>query len=121
MFKSRSPSPTTAAPVRSASETGYQSSDVDAVALRKLTRKIDLRIIPLFIFLYTMTFLDRVNIGNARLWHLEADLGMAGYDYNLAVLVFYIPYMLLEIPSNMLLNRLKPRYYIASLVFLWGH
>ncbi|EGY18584.1 uncharacterized protein VDAG_09110 [Verticillium dahliae VdLs.17] len=120
MFKSRSPSPTTAAPVRSASETEHQSSDEDAVALRKLTRKIDLRIIPLFIFLYTMTFLDRVNIGNARLWHLEADLGMAGYDYNLAVLVFYIPYMLLEIPSNMLLNRLKPRYYIASLVFLWG-
>ncbi|EEY23499.1 conserved hypothetical protein [Verticillium alfalfae VaMs.102] len=120
MSKSRSPSPTTATPVRSASDTDHQPSDVDAVALRTLTRKIDLRIIPLFIFLYTITFLDRVNIGNARLWHLEADLGMAGYDYNLAVLVFYIPYMLLEIPSNMLLNRLKPRYYIASLVFLWG-
>ncbi|KAM0327475.1 hypothetical protein ACHAQA_005763 [Verticillium albo-atrum] len=108
------------------SETGRATSDtdtggdVDDDTMRRLTRKIDLRIIPLFIFLYTLTFLDRVNIGNARLWHLEDDLGMSGYDYNLAVLVFYIPYILLEIPSNMLLNRFKPRYYIASLVFLWG-
>ncbi|KAM0278595.1 hypothetical protein ACHAQH_005069 [Verticillium albo-atrum] len=119
MSKPRSPSPPIAAP-GPAVETGHSVADVNTVALRKLTRKIDLRILPLFILLYTITFLDRVNIGNARLWHLEADLNMSGYDYNLAVLVFYIPYMLLEIPSNMLLNRLKPRYYIASLIFLWG-
>ncbi|KAH6692276.1 MFS transporter [Plectosphaerella plurivora] len=92
----------------------------DPVEARRVVRKVDWRLIPLLTFLYTLTFLDRVNIGNARLWNLEKDLRMSGYDYNLAVLVFYIPYILLEIPSNMLLNRIKPRYYISGLITGWG-
>ncbi|KAH7375528.1 MFS transporter [Plectosphaerella cucumerina] len=92
----------------------------DPVEARRVVRKVDWRLIPLLTFLYTLTFLDRVNIGNARLWNLEKDLRMSGYDYNLAVLVFYIPYILLEIPSNMLLNRIRPRYYISALITGWG-
>lgn len=69
----------------------------DPVEAKRIVRKVDWRIIPLLMFLYTLTFLDRVNIGNARLWSLEEDLGMSGYDYNLAILVFYIPYILLEV------------------------
>lgn len=53
---------------------------------RKITRKIDLRLLPLLVLAYTMTFLDRVNIGNARLWNMEDDLGMKGYDFNIVVL-----------------------------------
>lgn len=59
---------------------------VDSVEARKIIRRIDFRLIPLLAFLYMLTFLDRVNIGNARLWNMERDLGMAGYDYNIAVL-----------------------------------
>ncbi|KAJ9157685.1 MFS transporter [Pleurostoma richardsiae] len=92
----------------------------DAVEAKKVIRKIDFRLIPLLMFLYTLTFLDRVNIGNARLWHLERDLGMSGYDYNIVVLVFYIPYILLEIPSNMILNRVPPRYWVGFLTMGWG-
>ena len=69
----------------------------DPVEAKRIIRKVDWRIIPLLMFLYTLTFLDRVNIGNARLWSLEEDLGMSGYDYNLAILVFYIPYIILEV------------------------
>lgn len=92
----------------------------DSVEAKKVIRKIDWRLIPLLMLLYTLTFLDRVNIGNARLWNLERDLHMAGYDYNIVVLVFYIPYILLEIPSNMILNRVPPRYYIGFLTLGWG-
>jgi hypothetical protein len=60
-----------------------ESSEVDE---KKVIRKIDWRLIPLLTLLYTLTFLDRVNIGNARLWHLERDLHMTGYDYNIAIL-----------------------------------
>lgn len=59
---------------------------VDAVEAKKIIRRIDFRLIPLLALLYMLTFLDRVNIGNARLWNMERDLGMAGYDYNIAVL-----------------------------------
>lgn len=58
----------------------------DSVEAKKVIRKIDWRLIPLLMLLYTLTFLDRVNIGNARLWNLERDLHMAGYDYNIVVL-----------------------------------
>lgn len=58
----------------------------DPVEAKRITRKIDWRLIPLLMMLYTLAFLDRVNIGNARLWNLEEDLGMEGYDYNIAIL-----------------------------------
>lgn len=92
----------------------------DPIEVKKIIRKIDYRLLPLMIFLYTLTFLDRVNIGNARLWHLERDLGMTGYQYNIAVLVFYIPVIIFEIPSNMMLSRVKPRYWISGLVLGFG-
>ncbi|KEY72861.1 hypothetical protein S7711_04437 [Stachybotrys chartarum IBT 7711] len=92
----------------------------DPVEARRITRKIDYRLIPMLMAMYTLTFLDRVNIGNARLWNLEEDLGMSGYDYNIVVLVFYIPYIILEIPSNMLLSRVRPRYYLSGLMLGWG-
>lgn len=65
------------------SETNIETDPVEA---KRTLRKIDWRIIPLLQFLYMLTFLDRVNIGNARLWNLEKDLGMSGYEYNIVVL-----------------------------------
>lgn len=104
---------------------------------KRILRKIDWRIIPLLQFLYMLTFLDRVNIGNARLWNLERDLKMSGYDYNIVVLsqltsltstnghmltpiVFYIPYIILEIPSNYFFNRVEPRKFMAIIIMGWG-
>ncbi|KAH6897069.1 major facilitator superfamily domain-containing protein [Thelonectria olida] len=97
-----------------------REEEVDPVEAKRIIRKIDWRILPLLILLYTLTFLDRVNIGNARLWNLEKDLNMSGYQYNLVVMIFYIPYIILEIPSNMLLTRVQPRYWISFLTFGWG-
>ncbi|KAH8886227.1 MFS general substrate transporter [Thozetella sp. PMI_491] len=96
------------------------SEDTDPAEAKKIIQKIDYRLVPLLIVLYTMTFLDRVNIGNARLWGMEKDLHMGSYDYNIVVMVFYIPYILLEIPSNMILNRVLPRYWIGFLTMGWG-
>lgn len=71
--------------VESATADG-SSDQTDPVEATRILRKIDWRIIPLLQFLYMLTFLDRVNIGNARLWNLETDLGMSGYQYNIVVL-----------------------------------
>lgn len=70
------------------SERGSVQDEVhfDPVEERRIVRKIDWRILPLLILLYTLTFLDRVNIGNARLWNLERDLNMTGNQYNLIVM-----------------------------------
>lgn len=60
-----------------------QFNDAEA---KRIRRKIDFRLLPQLILLYTLAFLDRVNIGNARLWYMERDLHMEGWDYNIAVL-----------------------------------
>lgn len=74
-----------------------ESDDIDE---KKVIRKIDWRLIPLLTLLYTLTFLDRVNIGNARLWHLERDLHMKGYDYNIAILGKYQTCMMMHVCSS---------------------
>ncbi|KAI9711067.1 MAG: hypothetical protein M1812_007261 [Candelaria pacifica] len=93
---------------------------IDPEAERRLRRKCDFHIIPILFVLYILSFLDRINIGNARIQGLEADLKMKGNDYNVALLIFFVPYILLEVPSNILLKRIKPSTYLSSLITLWG-
>jgi MFS family permease len=80
---------------------------------RRITTKIDLHIIPFVIVLYLMAFLDRVNIANARAFGLEKDLGMTGVQYNTALTIFFVPYIICEIPSNILLKKFSPRVWLA--------
>lgn len=93
---------------------------IDPEAERRLRRKCDIHIIPVLFVLYILSFLDRINIGNARIQGLESDLKMKGNDYNVALLIFFVPYILLEVPSNILLKRIKPSTYLSTLITLWG-
>jgi hypothetical protein len=69
----------------------------DPKAESRLRLKIDLMIIPTVALLYLFCFIDRANIGNARLAGLEKDLNMKGYDYNAVLSVFFISYILFEV------------------------
>ncbi|KAL2410902.1 putative transporter [Exophiala dermatitidis] len=93
---------------------------LDAAAEKALVRKIDLHLLPPLFVLYMCAFIDRVNIGNARIQGLEKDLNMTGSDYNIALFMFFIPYITLEFPSNVLLKRLRPSIYLPSLIIGWG-
>jgi hypothetical protein len=64
--------------------------EFDKKAESRLRLKIDLYIIPTVALLYLFCFIDRANIGNARLAGLEKDLGLTGYDYNTVLSIFYI-------------------------------
>ncbi|KAF5010835.1 hypothetical protein FDECE_3008 [Fusarium decemcellulare] len=75
----------------------------DKNAEKRLRRKIDLYIVPLVAVLYLFCFIDRTNIGNARLANFEEDLGLKGNDYNLVLSVFYVSYAVFEIPATLLL------------------
>ncbi|CAG8449988.1 9702_t:CDS:2, partial [Scutellospora calospora] len=85
-----------------------------------LLKKIDWRIVPLMFLLYLLSFLDRVNIGNAKLAHLERDLGLVGNDYNWSLGIFFIGYVLFEIPSNLILFKVRPSIWIPSTMVAWG-
>ncbi|PVH16222.1 uncharacterized protein CXQ87_004093 [Candidozyma duobushaemuli] len=92
-------------------------SDIDE---KKLLWKIDLHLIPLFTVLYLLSFLDRGNIGNAKIEGLSEDLNLVGNQYNLCLTIFFIFYASMEIPSNVILHHVKPRLYIPTTMVLWS-
>ncbi|KAG6552270.1 hypothetical protein Mapa_006121 [Marchantia paleacea] len=89
-------------------------------AERALIRKIDLRLIPYLSFLYLLSFLDRANIGNAKIAGLVPDLHMTDQQYLWTLTAFFFPYAFFEVPSNILLKRLKPSVWIPTIMMAWG-
>ncbi|RJE23921.1 MFS transporter [Aspergillus sclerotialis] len=87
---------------------------------RLLRWKCDVHVVPILFVLFLLAFIDRINIGNARLQGLEDDLNMAGHQYNIALFVFFIPYILFEVPSNVILKKVKPSWWLSGIMFAWG-
>ncbi|KAL2114021.1 hypothetical protein VUR80DRAFT_1317 [Thermomyces stellatus] len=92
----------------------------DAKAEAKLRRKIDFVVVPTVSILYLFCFIDRANIGNARLAGLEEDLGMTGSDYNLTLSVFYISYIIFEIPATVLCKHIGPGWFLPATALGFG-
>lgn len=92
----------------------------DRASEKKLIRKIDLQLLPILFLMLIAAFLDRINIGNARLFGLETDLNMHGDQFNIALFVFFIPYILCELPANIVLKNLKPHWWLSGMIFGFG-
>ncbi|KAL4793819.1 major facilitator superfamily domain-containing protein [Aspergillus venezuelensis] len=94
--------------------------------LRALVWKQDLHIVPLSAFIYLLCYLDRSNIGNAKILNSETgndlltETNMSSYEYTIALMVFLIAYAAFEVPSNYPLKKLKPSRWIAFLKLSWG-
>ncbi|RKF54876.1 putative transporter [Erysiphe neolycopersici] len=87
----------------------------------KLKRKIDLRLIPLLVLIYIMNYLDRGNIAAAKIAGLPEDLKLKGDEYQWAVSVLFFGYLLMQVPSNLYLNKLgKPSIYLPTCMLIWG-
>jgi MFS family permease len=84
-------------------------------------QKVDIRLVPMLALLYLCAHIDRANIGNAKIEGMVTDLNMSGVQYNTVLSIFFIPYVLLEVPSNVLLKKFKrPSTYLGILVVGWG-
>lgn len=91
-------------------------------AARRLLFKCDTRLIPILGCLYLVSFLDRSNIANARLFGLETSLHMPATGFNTCLWIFYLPFVIVEIPSNlfMSLNKIKPNQWLAGAMLILG-
>ncbi|KAJ0415445.1 major facilitator superfamily domain-containing protein [Aspergillus carlsbadensis] len=87
---------------------------------KKLLRKVDLHLLPLLVLMYLLNFLDRNNLSQARLGTLEQDLGMSGTDFNLATSILFVGYLLMQLPSNLLLTRVRPSLFLGIAMGIWG-
>jgi sugar phosphate permease len=86
----------------------------------KLRRKLDLHLIPTMTFLYLLSYLDRVNIGQAKIDGLMESINISSAQYNACLSVFFATYVIFEIPSNLILKRLRPSRWIPSIMIAWG-
>src|ERR1044071_5673439 len=88
---------------------------ISAVTLRKVTW----RLIPFLFVLYVIAWLDRVNVGFAGL-QMNADLGFSSTVFGFGSGIFFLGYCLFEIPSNIILERVGARIWIARIMVTWG-
>ncbi|KAF9167629.1 hypothetical protein DFQ26_003785 [Actinomortierella ambigua] len=98
----------------------HSSKDIDPEKVRQLRWKIDIHLIPLLSVLYLLSFLDRVNIGNAKVAGIEQSIGLKPTEYNWALSIFFIGYIIAEIPSNIMLKKVGPRIWISIVMLAWG-
>ncbi|KAI6100921.1 MFS general substrate transporter [Pisolithus croceorrhizus] len=91
--------------------------NLDPERERKLWRKIDFRLVPMISFMYLFSFMDRGNIGNAKLEGLMTQLHLTGSQFNVALFVFFISYSLFEFPEN---QSDRPGKWLPGIMFAWG-
>src|ERR1700733_8967777 len=86
---------------------------------KRVLRKITLRIVPFVMLLYFVAFIDRVNIGFAALT-MNKDLGFSPTVFGFGAGIFFLGYFLCEVPSNLVLEKVGARIWIARVMITWG-
>ncbi|KAJ5758085.1 uncharacterized protein N7511_006779 [Penicillium nucicola] len=86
----------------------------------QLRRKIDTRILPLIVLIYLLNYLDRNSITQARLYGLQEDTGVKGAEYQTAISIFSAGYILMQIPSTLLMTRFRPSIFLPTCIILWA-
>lgn len=92
---------------------------VDSPTLATVTRKVTIRLLPFMMLLYLINYVDRANIGYAAT-RMNSDLGLSTAAFGLGAGIFYVGYMLFEVPSNILMHRVGARVWIARILVSWG-
>ncbi|WP_086559580.1 MFS transporter [Streptomyces africanus] len=95
------------------------SASADAARENAVFRKVVRRIVPFLVLCYVVSYLDRVNVGFAKL-QMADDLGFSEAAYGLGAGLFFIGYFLFEVPSNLMLQRVGARTWIARIMISWG-
>ncbi|RMZ68515.1 vitamin H transporter [Pyrenophora seminiperda CCB06] len=88
-------------------------------AERRLLRKLDLRILPVLWLLYLVNFIDRANIGNAKIQGMEKELHLINQRFNISVWVFNLGYLVAGIPLQILFKKYGPKS-LCVMMFCWG-
>ncbi|KAK3393353.1 major facilitator superfamily domain-containing protein [Podospora didyma] len=96
--------------------TAAEKEEID----RKLVRRLDYMLIPWLCFLYLLAFLDRTNIGNAKIAGLSTSLHLTTTSYNATLTIFFVSYAVFEPITNILLKKLRPSLFIPVIMIFWG-
>src|SRR5215470_17339003 len=82
-------------------------------------RRVSLRLLPFLFVLYICNYLDRINVSMASL-QMNRELGFSATAYGIGFSIFFVGYVLFEVPSNLILARVGARLWIARIMISWG-
>src|SRR5579872_374921 len=82
-------------------------------------RKVYLRLLPFSVLAYVLAYIDRINVSFAALT-MRDDIGMSATTFGFAVGLFYWGYFIFEVPSNVILEKVGARIWIARIMITWG-
>ncbi|WP_230954069.1 MFS transporter [Burkholderia cepacia] len=94
-------------------------ADASPADLDTLYRRIGWKLMPLLLVAQVLAYLDRVNVGAAKL-QMAGDLGLSDTVYGIGAGIFFVGYFLFEVPSNLMLHRVGARVWIARIMVTWG-
>lgn len=92
---------------------------IDSSAERAVYRRIDRRIVPVILVAYVLAFLDRINVGYAQL-QMKQSLGFSDAVYGVGAGIFFLSYLLCELPSNLWMQKIGARLTFLRIMVLWG-
>jgi D-galactonate transporter len=95
------------------------SPQIAPVSANRIYTKVALRLLPLLFVCYITAYLDRINVGFAKL-QMQSDLNLSDSVYGFASGIFFFGYLLFEVPSNLLLEKIGARLWIARIMITWG-
>ncbi|KAJ6491841.1 major facilitator superfamily domain-containing protein [Mycena vitilis] len=99
----------------------FESVEDKARYERRTMRSVDLHIIPIVSLLYSFALVDRINLGSARTAGMGPALHLEiGARFSIATVMYFIPYILLQIPGNLVVRKFGPRNYLAFCAIGWG-
>ncbi|OAG01167.1 retrograde regulation protein 2 [Paraphaeosphaeria sporulosa] len=87
---------------------------------RSLVRRLDCTLMPVVALLFLLNILDRNNIANAKIAGLTETLNITNSQYNTCLMIFYVGYVITQLPSNMIITKVRPSWYICCITSAWG-
>lgn len=90
--------------------------EIDAKKEQDLVHKFDRKLLPMFAVVYFLSFLDRANIGNAKIAGMYEQLSLNDSQYSVAVSIFYVTYILCEVPAVLMLKKLGPHRFLCTVI-----
>lgn len=93
---------------------------IDAQALRKVIRKVDVIVLPVLTLILAICYIDRANMGLAAVAGMSKELKLVGFQYSTTLLLFFPGYVLFALPSNYVLSKVPVRYWLSILSVMFG-
>ncbi|KAJ5906876.1 uncharacterized protein N7473_003792 [Penicillium subrubescens] len=96
-----------------------ESHDLEKLE-KGLVRRLDSCLLPAVVILFLMNILNRNNVANAKIAGLPKTSGITNTQYNTCFMIFYVGYIITQLPSNLVITKVKPSVYIGVVTAAWG-